>query len=121
MKNEEYAIFSEVNVDNVPSGVIIRDLPKANAKANVYAIVSFVFAILGIFPCLIILSAPVSLLGLLFAITALIKKTDKKGFAIAGLIINLLTLACSIAFMVFSTMVANSFIDIIKGFFASLF
>lgn len=121
-KHEEYPVFSEIKLDQLPENAMVRELPdRNNVKANVYSIASFVLAILSIFPCLIILSAPVSAVGFILAIVALCCKTTKKGFAISGLIINLLTLAVSILFMCLSTTIATGLYTTAHEFIQSLF
>lgn len=121
-KKEEYPIFSEIKLNEIPEDAVVREIPGTSGlKPNIYAIAAFVLAILGIFPCFIILSAPVSLVGFIFAIMALCQKTAKKGFAISGLIINFITLVCSILFMCFSTVVAKGLFTTVIEYFQSMF
>lgn len=109
-KNEEYPVFSEIKLDEVPSDAVVREIPgRNNVAANIYALASFILAILSIVPCLIVFSAPVSAVGFILAIVALCKKTCKKGFAVSGLLINLLSFAASVIFVIFFTSALTDF------------
>ncbi|MDR1564402.1 MAG: DUF4190 domain-containing protein [Oscillospiraceae bacterium] len=100
MSKKEYApVFTTVNRSKLPPEAVVLPMPEKNIglKADGFAIASLVLGILSCTICLFIFSFPLSLTGLILGISALVKRTDRKGNAIAGLILSLVALLSSIA------------------------